>query len=66
MLMWKQNNGMLMFIEQLKWEIFNHPLYSADLTIIYLYTKLKNFLGLKHFESDENLKNKKQCLLILI
>ena len=46
------------FLDKQGWGIFNHPPYSPDITPsnYHLFTRLKGFLGGKHFGSDE-LKN---------
>lgn len=45
-------------LQQFKWETFNHPPYSPDLapSDFHLFTKLKDFLAGKKFDSDEELK----------
>ena len=44
--------------QQCKWEIFDHPPYSPDLapSDFHLFTKLKDFLAGKRFDSDEEFK----------
>ncbi|GBM69498.1 Histone-lysine N-methyltransferase SETMAR [Araneus ventricosus] len=46
-------------LDQFRWEIFDHPPYSPDLapSDFYLPLKLKEFMGGKHFGSDEELEN---------
>ncbi|GBM29672.1 hypothetical protein AVEN_203583-1 [Araneus ventricosus] len=46
-------------LDQFCGEIFGHPPYSPDLNYsdFHLYLKLKEFLGGKHFGSDEELEN---------
>lgn len=45
-------------LQRLKWEIFGHPPYSPDLapSDYHLFPKLKEFLGGKQFDNDEELK----------
>lgn len=42
---------------RLKWEVFQHPLYSPDLAPrdFFFFPKLKEFLGGKQFENNEDL-----------
>ncbi|GBN13854.1 Y+L amino acid transporter 2 [Araneus ventricosus] len=46
-------------LDQFGWEIFYRPSYSPDLapSDFHLFLKLKEFLGGKHFGSDEELEN---------
>jgi histone-lysine N-methyltransferase SETMAR len=44
-------------LEDINWELFDHPPYSPDLTPCdyHLFTYLKNWLGSQHFSSNEEL-----------
>jgi hypothetical protein len=44
-------------LEHFNWQLFDHPLYSPDLTPIdyHLFTYLKNWLGSQHFSYNEKL-----------
>jgi histone-lysine N-methyltransferase SETMAR len=46
-------------LQECGWEDFDHPAYSPDLvpSDFHLYTKLKEFLGGRHFKSDEEVKD---------
>ncbi|KAJ4431856.1 hypothetical protein ANN_20462 [Periplaneta americana] len=46
-------------LEQIRRELFDHPLYSPDLASsdFHLFTKLKEFLDGKRFGSDDELRN---------
>ncbi|GBO35272.1 Histone-lysine N-methyltransferase SETMAR [Araneus ventricosus] len=46
-------------LDQFGWEIFDHPPYSPDLapSDFHLFLKLKEFLGVNRFGSDEELEN---------
>jgi transposase len=44
-------------VEHFNWELFDHPLYSPDLSLrdYHLFTYLKNWLGSQHFNHIEEL-----------
>ncbi|GFU72919.1 histone-lysine N-methyltransferase SETMAR [Trichonephila clavipes] len=46
-------------LRKFKWDVFQHPPYSPDLTQsdYLLFTAMKKWLGGKHFTDDEELKN---------
>jgi transposase len=45
-------------LDECGWEVFRHPPYSPDLapSDFHLFPKLKEFLGEKHFTSDDDVK----------
>jgi hypothetical protein len=47
-----------MMIEQLQWEVFEHPPYSPDLapSDFHLFLRLKRFLAAERFSSDDEVK----------
>jgi histone-lysine N-methyltransferase SETMAR len=46
-------------LQEFGWEGFEHPAYSPDLapSDFHLFPKLKEFLGVRRFKSDEEVKN---------
>lgn len=52
-------------IDSFKWEVFDHPTYSPDLSPrdLHLSPRLKEFLGGVHLESDKELKSTVNRLL---
>jgi histone-lysine N-methyltransferase SETMAR len=42
-------------LQEFVWEVFEHPAYSPDLALsdFHLFPKFKEFLGGRHFKSDE-------------
>jgi histone-lysine N-methyltransferase SETMAR len=49
-------------LEQLHWEVFEHPPYSSDLTPsdFYPFLHLKRFLAAERFSSDDEVKTAMQ------
>jgi len=45
-------------LQQLGWEVLPHPAYSPDLapSDFYLFGPLKDYLGVQHFSSDDEVK----------
>jgi histone-lysine N-methyltransferase SETMAR len=46
-------------LQELRWEVFEHPAYSPDLapSDFPLFPTLKKFLGGRRFKSDEEVKD---------